>query len=83
MNNLVMIEKTKKAIDRGDTFGARLTDLSKAFDCLNYLLLISKIDSYGVSPKSTKIILSNQTQSTKIKNSCSKRSNMLHDVPQG
>ena len=83
---LVMTEKFKEAIDRGDKFGALLTDLSKAFHCINYPLLIAKIDSYGVSPLSTKIIfpyLSNRTQRTKIKNSFIKRSNILHGVPQG
>ena len=76
----------KEAVDRGDTFGALLTDLSKGFDCINHLVLIAKINSYVVSPLSTKIIfsyLSNRTHRTKIKNSFSKRSNIVHGVPQG
>ena len=38
---LVMIEKFKEAIDRGNEFGALLTELSKAFDCINQPLLIA------------------------------------------
>ena len=30
---LAMTEKCISATDKGDSFGARLTDLSKAFDC--------------------------------------------------
>ena len=40
-----MIEKSKEAIDIGDTFGALLTDLYKAFYFINHPLLIAKIDS--------------------------------------
>ena len=79
-----MTEKSKEAINRRDKFGAFLTDLSKAFECINHPLLIAKIDSYGVPPMLTKIIfsyLNNRTQRTKIKNSFSKRSNILHGVP--
>ena len=32
---LVMLEKFNEAIDRGNQFGALLTDLSKAFDCID------------------------------------------------
>ena len=46
---LVMTEKFKKAIDSGDKFGALLTDLSEAFDCINHSILLAKIDSQGVS----------------------------------
>ena len=63
-----------------------MSDLSKAFGCINHPFLIAKIDSFGFSPLSTKIIfsyLSNRTQRTKIKNKFSKRSNILHGVSQG
>ena len=30
-----MLEKWKKFVDNGKAFGALLTDLSKAFDCLD------------------------------------------------
>ena len=50
-----MTEKFKEAIDRGDKFGALLTDLSKACDCINSPLLIAKFESYEVSSMSTKL----------------------------
>ena len=49
---LVMTEKFKEAINKGNWFGALLTDLSKAFDCINHLFLIAKLYNYGVSPLS-------------------------------
>ena len=42
----VMLERFKKAIDKKDKFGALLTDLSKAFDCLNHELLIAKMHAF-------------------------------------
>ena len=53
---LVMIEKFKEAIDRSYEFGALLTDLSKAFDCINQPLFIAKLYNYGVSPLSVNMI---------------------------
>ena len=44
-----MLEKLKKSIDNGKAFDALLTDLSKAFDCLDHELLIAKLNAYGFS----------------------------------
>ena len=40
---LVMIQKFKESIDKGHQFGALLTDLSKAFDCIDHKHLIAKL----------------------------------------
>ena len=42
-----MLEIRKGATDNNKAFGALLTDLSKAFDCLNRDLLITKLHAYG------------------------------------
>ena len=47
---LVMTEKFKESIDKGNAFGALLTDLSKAFDCIDHTLLIAKLSAFEVSP---------------------------------
>ena len=46
---LLMLEKWKLAVNNNEAFGALLTDLSKAFECLSYDLLIVKLDSYSLS----------------------------------
>ena len=47
---LVMADKFKESIDKGNAFGALLTDLSTAFDCIDHTLLIAKLSAFGVSP---------------------------------
>ena len=84
--HLVMIEKFKETIDRGNEFGALLTDLSKTFNCINHPLLIAKLYNYGVPPLSINMIfsyLSNRTHRTKINECFSERSRIEHGVPQG
>ena len=44
---ITLTEKWKKSVDNGGAFGALLTDLSKASDCLLLELLIAKLDAYG------------------------------------
>ena len=43
----VMLEEWKKALDDKFSASGILTDLSKAFDCLNHNLLIVKLEAYG------------------------------------
>ena len=51
-----MIQKYKKSLDSGKTFTALLTDLFKAFDCLPLKLIIGKLNAYGFSLSSSKLI---------------------------
>ena len=81
-----LIEKWKKSIDNGGAFGALMTDLSKAFDCLSHELLIAKLEAYGFNEKSLKLIynyLSNRKQRVKINDSYSSWREILYGVPQG
>ena len=44
---LVMIEKLKKIVEYGGVFGALLTDLFKASDCIPHELFIAKLEAYS------------------------------------
>ena len=55
---MVILEKFKESMDKGEEFQAFFTDLSKAFNCIDHNLLITKLSWYGVTPKSLKLILS-------------------------
>ena len=83
---LLMIEKWKKSMDDKKSFGALLTDLSKAFDCLVHDLLIAKLNAYGFTLPSLKIIhsyLSNRKQRVKINGEYSSWNDIILGVPQG
>ena len=47
-----MIKKWRENVDKSGAFGALLTDLSKAFDCLPHELLIAKPHAHGLNMKS-------------------------------
>ena len=83
---IVLIEKWKKCVDNGGAFGALLTDLSKAFDCLSHELLIAKLNAYGFDKKSLTLVysyLSKRKQRVKINNSFSSWQRLSFGVPQG
>ena len=56
-----MIEKWKETVDKDQSFGELLTDLSKAFDCLSHDLLTAKLHYYGISLASLKLLTDSLT----------------------
>ena len=83
---LVMIEKWKKIVDYGGVFGALLTDLSKAFDCIPHDLIIAKLEAYGFQTDALNLVydyLSNRKQRVKINETFSCWKDIEYGVPQG
>ena len=83
---MAMIEKWCKFLDIGGHAGALLTDLSKAFDCIDHELLIAKLHAHGFDNDALKFIysyLKGRKQMTKINYSHSSFAENLFGVPQG
>lgn len=55
---LNMLQKWQKCLSKSGKVGAVLMDLSKAFDCLPFGLLIAKLEAYGVGYNTLKLVLS-------------------------
>ena len=83
---LVLIEKCRKVLDKRGFAGLLLTDLSKAFDCIDHELLIAKLHAYGFNIKSLEFIhsyLYDRIQRVKINSSFSHWSKIESGIPQG
>ena len=83
---IALIGKWKSATDKGKSFGALLTDLSKAFDCLPHELLIAKLHAYGFRLAALRLVrsyVSNRKQRTEINESYSSWEEISFGVPQG
>ena len=81
-----MLETWKKAIDERKFAGAILTDLSKAFDCLNHNLFLAKLNAYGFDNSSLNFIgsyLKERKQRTKVGHFYSTWNELKFGVPQG
>ena len=83
---LVMIEKWEKVVDNGGAFGALLTDLSKAFDCIPHDLIIAKLEAYGFQIDALRLVYdyqSNRKQRVKLNVTFSSWRDIEYGVPQG
>ena len=81
---LAMVENYKKY--QGNEYGALLTDLSKAFDCLPHDLIVAKLHAYGFSIESSKLInsyLTERKQRIKTKDQFNSWLDIVIGVPQG
>ena len=80
---LMLVEKCREVLEKRGYAGVLLTDLSKAFDCINHKLLTAKLHAYGFSLESLTFIqsyLTNQIQRVKINSSFSGYSNVESGV---
>ena len=59
---IAMIEKGRKILDKGGTFGVLITDLSKAFDCMTHDLLIAKLHALNVDMNALNLIFDYLTE---------------------
>ena len=83
---LHFVSLCKKALDDGDVDLTLLTDLSKAYDCLLYKLLICKLRAYELSAdacKLLKIYFSERKQRVKLGDTNCEWLGLAKGVPQG
>ena len=80
-----MLEMWKRSTDKGKTFGALLTDLSNALDCLDHELLIAKLNAYGFTVLALKRKQNNSSNRKRrtINSSYSEWLEIIFGVPQG
>ena len=83
---IVMIEKWSQSLNSGGQASAFLTDLSKAFDCIDHELIIAKLNANGFNNSSLTFIysyLSERKQKTKATSSFSCWAEILFGVHLG
>ena len=83
---VTMLEKWKKAVDKGEHVSALFMDLSKAFDTVNHDLLLAKLKAYGFSLNTVELMrsyLKNRKQRVQINNKFSSENIVIARNPQG
>ena len=83
---IAMNEKWRHNLGQGGVCRALFTDLSKAFDCLVHGFLKTKLEAYGFTYQSLKLInshLTDRKHRTRINSSYGSFFDYLIGVPQG
>ena len=81
-----LLQNWQKYLDKSEIIGTILMDLSKAYDVLSHELLIAKLEAYGFSLNSLKLLysyLSNRKQRVRIESIFSEWIGIVLGVPQG
>ena len=81
-----LILKWQKCLDNKGIIGTILMDLSKAYDCIPYDLLLAKLSAYGFSLQSLRFMetyLKSRKQRIKLGSIFSKWLNVIIGIPQG
>ena len=81
-----LIEKWRQCLYASGIVGTILMDLSKAYDCLPYDLLIAKLEAYGLDVNSLRLMysyLNSRIQRVKIGSHRSTAKEIKIGVPQG
>ena len=80
------MQKWRKTLDQGGETGVVLTDLSKAFACIDHNLVIAKLNVYGLEERSLEFIysyLTKRKQRTKVELTFNTWEILFSSVPQG
>ena len=83
---VTMLEKWKKAVDKGEHVLALFMDLSKAFDTINHDLLLAKLKAHEFPLNAVKLMrsyLKNRKQQVQINNKFNSENIVTVGVPQG
>ena len=83
---LHMVDQCKTNMDNNGISGALLTDLSKAFDCLSYKLMIAKLYAYGFNSDACMLVASyftDRKQRVKLGDVRSEWQQLMKGSPQG
>ena len=83
---VIMLERWKQAIDKGEYISVMYIDLSKAFDTINHALLLAKLRAYGFSASVLNLLysyLKYRKQKVVINNKASSSEVVIAGVPQG
>ena len=83
---LNIVEDWKRALDDNKYIAAISMDLSKAFDCLPHNLLLLKLEAYGLTKQSLRLLkklLRRKRAEGKVGGTYSEWSQLLKGVPQG